>query len=266
MKVMLFIGSHPRHLYVAETLQKHGFLNAVVMEKREEFLPAPPPGLQELDRVNFIRHFADRDAAETKHFGHSRQLEMDPDAILQVDYHSLNSKQVKDWVDAIQPDIVLTYGVHKISAELLESFPAYAWNVHGGLSPWYRGNTTLFWPFYFMKPNWAGMTIHQLTSKLDAGAIIHHAVPELVRGDGLHDVACRAVKQAAEDIVMILRKLDRGESVQPVPQKSSGKLFMTEDWGPQHLRVVYNLFDNDIVDRYLDGEFGHHEPPLIKAF
>ncbi|OAS14497.1 methionyl-tRNA formyltransferase [Paenibacillus oryzisoli] len=266
MKVVLFTGSHPRHLFVAETLLRHGFLSGVVLEKREDFMPTPSSGLMEIDRMNFIRHFADRDAAETRYFGHSRQLAMEPDAMLHVDYHTLNSNEVKDWVSAIRPDVVLTYGVHKISTELLESFPEHRWNIHGGLSPWYRGNTTLFWPFYFMKPNWAGMTIHQLTAKLDGGAIVHHSVPELVRGDGLHDVACRAVKQAAEDIVMILRKLDRGESVQLLPQKSSGKLFMTEDWHPQHLRVVYNLFDNDIVDRFLDGEFGFHEPPLIKAF
>ena len=25
--------------------------------------------------------------------------------------------------------------------------------MHGGLSPRYRGSATLFWPFYFLKPN-----------------------------------------------------------------------------------------------------------------
>lgn len=94
-----------------------------------------------------------------------------------------------------QPDVVLTYGVNKIDDHVIDMLPDYAWNIHGGLSPWYRGNITLFWPFYMLRPNWAGMTIHRLTSKLDGGDIVHHSVPKLEYGDGIHDVACKAVKK-----------------------------------------------------------------------
>ena len=117
-----------------------------------------------------------------------------------------------------------------------------------------------------MQPNWAGMTIHQLTAKLDGGPVIHHSTPELVRGDGIHDVASRAVMQVADDLIRILEMIESGTAIAPQTQKSSGKLFVGEDWQPQHLRLIYNTFDNDIVDRYLDGEFGHRQPPLIKAF
>ena len=72
--------------------------------------------------------------------------------------------------------------------------------------------------------------------------------------------------QAADDLLTIIGLLEDGESIEGVPQKSSGKLFTNADWTPQHLRVVYNMFDNDIVDRYLDGEFGSSEPPLVRAF
>jgi len=95
---------------------------------------------------------------------------------------------------------------------------------------------------------------------------VHHAVPQLVRGDGIHDTACRAVVQVAEDLVAILRMVEQGATIEEVPQRSSGKLFLGEDWKPQHLRLIYNTFDNDIVDQYLDGNLGHQEPPLIKAF
>ncbi|BDG45790.1 MULTISPECIES: formyltransferase family protein [Parageobacillus] len=89
----------------------------------------------------------------------------------------------------------MTYGVNKIDDHVIDMLPDYAWNIHGGLSPWYRGNITLFWPFYMLRPNWAGMTIHRLTSKLDGGDIVHHSVPKLEYGDGIHDVACKAVKK-----------------------------------------------------------------------
>lgn len=264
MKVLFMTGSHPRHRHVASSLRDAGFLSALVIEEREEFVPSPPPGLLEKDRLLFIRHFQERETAEHRAFN-SEQVEWEI-PVYNTTPSQLNSVEVKQWVASQNPDVVITFGVHKINQDLLDEFPEYSWNIHGGLSPWYRGNITLFWPFYFLKPNWSGMTIHRLTSKLDGGGIIHHSVPKLNFGEGVHDVASNAVKQAALDIVTILHKLSKGEEVIEVPQKSSGKLFTSNDWEPQHLRVIYELFNNDIVDHYLRGELGKTEPPLIRAF
>jgi len=259
-------GSHSRHLYLADKLHRSGLLKGLVIERREAFVPWPPPGLQPMDEANFVRHFRDREHAEHRFFGPAEQFRFDGLDVCEVNPEELNGARLQAWIVAREPDFVVSYGVHKISNDMLDVFPPIAWNVHGGLSPWYRGAITLFWPFYFLKPNWAGMTIHRLTSKLDGGGIIHHSVPRLERGDGIHDTACRAVQQVAEDLVTILRLVAGGAQIAEVPQKSSGKLFLAEDWKPEHLRLIYNLFDNDIVDHFLDGKLGHHEPPLVRAF
>ncbi len=266
MNLVLLTGSHPRHLYVARRLLEAGYLKGLLVEERGQFVPSPPSGLSAQDKDNFIRHFRERAEAEERAFGRLdtgifKEIEM-----INMPPERLNSIQVEEWIVKRCADVVLSYGVHKIEKSLLDKFPQLAWNIHGGLSPWYRGNITLFWPFYFLQPNWAGMTIHELTDKIDGGAIIHHSVPELKRGDGIHDVASRAVIQAAEDLITILELVGSGREVLGVRQKTSGKLFTGVDWRPQHLRLIYNYFNNDIVDRYLDGELGHTEPPLVKAF
>lgn len=263
MRVILLTGSHPRHLFLAKKLQEANFLSGLLIESRGNLIPQPPANLSTIDRQNFIRHFKDRAEAEQRFFGRMTKETFAGLSIREVSVSQLNSVETKDWIVSNKPDVVLSYGVHKLENELLEQFPEHAWNIHGGLSPWYRGNITLFWPFYFLKPNWAGMTIHCLTSKLDGGPIIHHSRPQLHRGDGIHDVACRAVVQVANDLVKILAKLKNGETIEAKKQPTSGKLFVGSDWKPQHLRLIYNYFDNDIVDRYLDGELGHEEPPLI---
>ncbi|MNW42974.1 Bifunctional polymyxin resistance protein ArnA [compost metagenome] len=264
LKVLFMTGSHLRHRYVANCLKDAGLLSALVIEQREEFVPSPPQGIQEEDRLLFIRHFKEREEAELRAFGDEPVEWGVP--VLEVNPSELNSSATKEWIEQQQPDVVISYGVHKINQDILDIFPTYAWNIHGGLSPWYRGNITLFWPFYFLHPNWAGMTIHRLTSKLDGGGIIHHSVPELQFGDGIHDVACNAVKQAAADILVLLQKISNGKKIVEAPQKSSGKLFTSNDWEPHHLRVIYKLFNNDIVDCYLRGELGKTEPPLVRAF
>lgn len=264
MKVLLLTGSHPRHLYVVNKLAQLGVVAAHIMEKRGAFVPQPPTNLDEIDRKNFIRHFADRDEAEHRHFTGNDTVNVEVPT-LEVSRVSLNSIETIEWVCSQSFDLAISYGVHMLSKELLEVMPEHSWNIHGGLSPWYKGNTTLFWPFFMLRPNWAGMTIHRLSARLDAGDIVHHAVPELADGDGLHDVACKAVAQAAEDLVQIIQTIPLKE-IQYTPQKGNGKLWVGTDWMPQHLRFVYNTYQNDIVDQFLDGKLPKIEPPLISAF
>lgn len=264
MKILLLTGSHPRHLYIVNKLAELGIVAAHVMEIRESFVPQPPANLEEIDRNNFIRHFKDRDEAENRHFYGHTQVHRDIPT-LQVSLQELNSEDTISWIKEQQFDIAISYGVHKLNNELLEVLGDHAWNIHGGLSPWYKGNTTLFWPFYMLRPNWAGMTIHRLSARLDAGDIVHHAVPTLEYGDGLHDVACKAVKQVALDLGKILTTIPLDE-IQYSPQKGNGKLWVGTDWMPQHLRFVYNTYNNDIVDQFLDGKLPKFDPPIISAF
>jgi len=264
MKIVLLTGSHPRHFYVANQLIELGCVVGHVIEKRESFTPKPPTGLEERDRLNFIRHFEDRDTSEHFFFkGNDTINQAVP--TLNVTKEALNDMNTIQWIQSLDADLLISYGVHKLSSELLAAGPQYAWNIHGGLSPWYRGNTTLFWPFYMQRPNWAGMTIHQLTSKLDAGDIVHHSVPTLSHGDGIHDVASKAVIQVAADLKNILTTFKLTD-IKYSKQVSAGKLYTSADWNPQHLRVIYQLFNNDIVDHYLDGKLPNIKPQLVNIF
>ncbi len=38
------------------------------------------------------------------------------------------------------------------------------------------------------------------------------------------------------------------------------------DWGPEPLPLIYELYGNGFVDRYLDGCFRRREPKLIRQF
>ena len=99
----------------------------------------------------------------------------------------------------------MSYGCGILSDEILAAVQGQSWNIHGGLSPWYKGGVTLFWPSYMLQPQMTGMTIHELTSNLDAGDIIHQCTADLVRGDGIHDLACRAVEKVGIEIIQLIR-------------------------------------------------------------
>ena len=47
--------------------------------------------------------------------------------------------------DDFKPDFLLSNGCHLISNEILNITKICNWNIHGGLSPWYKGGATHFW-------------------------------------------------------------------------------------------------------------------------
>lgn len=238
----------------------------IVCMRREEILPSPPEGTRMHDAENFRRHFQDRLAAEQKYFGAAvadRVFDRVPTHY--CDFDTLNSPQTAAFVSACQPDVVVVFGVTLIKEPVLSVLPADRINLHLGLSPWYRGAATLFWPFYNMQPQYSGATIHQIVPKADAGAIIHQTLPTLERGDGIHDVSCKVVIQSATDMVALFREREqRGHFVEET-QRSSGRLYMQKDFKPEHLRVIYDLFQNDMVDAYLRGEISQEQPPIISG-
>ena len=265
MKIVFLTGNQPRHLYLARSLADAGLLSRLVMEEREEFVPDPPVDLEaSLSRL-WRRHFEGRADAEARHFGQPA-VDLDTSSCLKVQRESLNEPHVAEFVKNAGADLAISYGVHFLKRETLDQFPDTRWNLHGGLSPWYRGVITLFWPSYMLEPQMTGMTVHQLTQALDGGPVVHHVPAPLVRGDGVHDLACRAVKAAAQELPELAKRLQAGTLKEPERQKNSGKLWLSRDWRPEHLLLVYEMFGDRVVDAYLDGKLEQREPTLVRQF
>lgn len=233
------------------------------MQVREGIIPQPPDGIPNQDRENFIRHFRNRDLAEEKYFG----VQLPPDfPLLEVGKGALNEQESVGFVKDIDPDLVLIFGSGLVKDPLFSALPEDKINLHLGLSPRYRGAATLFWPFYFMEPTYAGTTFHYIVSEPDAGEIIHQVVPPLDPEDGIHDVACKAVIQSTQDAIKLM-EIYQSEGVwKRHKQRSTGKNFLSSDFKPEHLRVIYNVFDDDMVKRYLEGTLISKQPQLFYQF
>lgn len=263
MRIMWIGGSHPRHLYYINTVAAAFPLAGAIVETRENLIPQPAARLAERDRANFVRHFENRAKAEAKYFGDQALPDCDR---LEVNDDSLNSSRSVDFLESIDPDIVLIFGCGLIKDPLYSSLPKDSINLHLGLSPRYRGAATLFWPFYFMEPSYAGTTFHYIVAEPDAGDVIHQVTPELAVGDGVHDVACKAVVASAEAAVELLRIYQDSGGWQVHKQKGTGKNFLASDFKAEHLRVLYDVYDDDMVDHYLAGRLPSKDPFVFRQF
>jgi hypothetical protein len=265
--VLLIVGSHPRHRLLARRVSEIGCLAGLVIEQREAHVPEAPPGLSSATAALFRHHFAQREAAERKHFGDGEPDKSWNVPVLHVTERGLNSDETRDFIRGIDPTLMLSYGCHKIVAETRAAARGLRWNIHGGLSPWYRGVATHFWPSYLLEPQMTGMTVHELTDELDGGAIVHQCAAPLMSGDGLHDLACRAVAAISEELPSLVGLALQPERLKPpVPQRVSGRIWRTVDWSPAHLHLIYDVYQDRIVDQYLEGHLTAALPSLVRQF
>lgn len=266
MKILILSGSHPRHQYVSNEIARLGFETFQIRMIREPLDITPPMGISIEDKINFNRHFNDRSAAELQSFGNSNNISKHlRSRNIEVSEGELNSNSVVAYVTKFNPDACIIFGTKLIERPLISSLPKNTFNLHLGLSPWYRGAATLFWPFYLLEPQFAGITIHKITDKPDAGAIYHQAVPVLSRGQGIHDVAIQAVKASIEPLNKLFNTLCTNSELEGILPNTAGRIWRNKDFRPEHLRLIYNEFNNQIVDKFLDGELGSNLPKLISV-
>ena len=261
MRVLWIGGSHARHLFVVNKIQESFEVCGTIVHIRENMIPTPPEDIDDHDRQNFIRHFDNRELAEKKYFG---QQEFPKCPNLEVDPKTLSSPESVEFVKSLDPDVVLIFGSGMIRDPLFSALPRHTLNLHLGISPRYRGAATLFWPFYFMEPAYAGSTFHSIVAAPDAGDIVHQVLPQTVPSDHIHDVACKTVVSSAEEAVNLLSVLEEQGRWKGHKQKGSGKNFLASDFRPEHLRVIYDNFNDDMVKQYFDGSLKSRNPKLVR--
>ena len=255
-KILIFSGTHPRHLFVNSALLKFKDFNCkVVVMKRENLMPVIKKLKNLNDQKNLIKHFKTREIKEKKYFGNFNFKKV----FKNINYHTchsntLNSNLTFNFVKKFNPDFTFIFGVDLIKEPILKLINNKNLNLHLGLSPWYKGSATLFWPFYFLEPNLSGSTFHEINNYIDEGPILHHSVAKLKLGQGIHDVANEIINSSKKDLIKIFTKFRDGKKFKFYEQKKGGKTFYTRSFKPYHLRVIYNLFNNKIVDFYLKNK------------
>lgn len=106
---------------------------------------------------------------------------------------SHNSGECLAILEQEKPSVIVVYGTRIIKPHIFEKSSLITLNMHTGLSPYYRGDSTLFWPVYFNEPEKLGVTVHQLVESVDGGAIAATAPVQYTPGDTEADLFAKGV-------------------------------------------------------------------------
>ncbi|RZT09244.1 methionyl-tRNA formyltransferase [Duganella sp. CF402] len=148
-------------------------------------------------------------------------------------------------VQAARPDLMFSfYYRHMLPAELLAVAPAF--NMHGSLLPEFRGRAPVNWAVLH-GATVTGATLHEMTVKPDAGAIVSQMEVPILPDDTAHEVFGKVQVAAEQALWRVLPSLLDGTAVRLHNDLSKGGYFGGRkpedgriDWS-QPAQQVYNL-------------------------
>jgi methionyl-tRNA formyltransferase len=126
-------------------------------------------------------------------------------------------------IKAAQPDLMFSfYYRHMLPAEILAIAPAY--NMHGSLLPQYRGRAPVNWAVLHGALE-TGATLHEMTVKPDAGAIVHQTAVPILPDDTAFEVFGKVTVAAEQTLWQILPRLLAGTAPRTANDLKQGGYF-----------------------------------------
>ena len=242
LRLMILCGRSARHLHVANTLCRAGEALAIVQETGGEWNLKKT--LKKLRPDNLFRKawrwLRDRRRytgnPEAKFFfPHGEPRLAHPELVREVPH--INHPEVAKLARELKPDLICVFGTSLIRGDLLKEGRLGIINLHGGLSPEYRGADCTFWALYNGEPEKIGCTLHYIDAGIDTGRLIAHISPEVREGDSELELFWRAVRDSAEVYAEAVARLAQGEHL-GVVQPGKGRLYQVRDRGLRHERAL----------------------------
>jgi len=200
--ITIFTGQHPRHLSLIQRLASIADTVYVVHEVSGSLIPSK-------DRSEVMRqYFKGVASAERKYFGEV-QFTLPNVRTISILSGDASGLELSVYGDALSAEAFVVFGASFLKGpigQFLEDHRAI--NCHVGMSPYYRGAATTFWAVY--DGNWKlnGATLHHLTSRLDGGDIICHALPTEDDVENGFEFTMKTVKAAHDALIEILSNGD----------------------------------------------------------
>ncbi len=251
LSVMVLCGRAPRHLYVANRLCGATRVVAIVQEAGSHWTYKKILKLLRPDNLwrKVWRWLRDRKryagGGEGKFFFGDAEPRLDrPELITEVPH--INHPSVIELADRLRPDVIAVFGTSLIKGALLTRGSLGIVNLHGGLSPEYRGADCTFWALYNGEPEKIGCTLHFIDAGIDTGKLLAHICPEVHEGDNELTLFWRAVRDSAEVYVEAIGRLARNEAL-GAPQSGKGKLYQVKDRGWHHEQHLAQGLHNGLL-------------------
>lgn len=220
---------------------------------------------RESDESVRIDHLERRIRSEHDYFGAATDIVPDQSNPVEIPGGAINEEKYYEKITDLDPDLLVAYGCSLIKDPLLSEYEGQFLNVHLGLSPYYRGTGTNFWPLVNGEPEYVGATFMYIDEGVDTGEIIHQLRARVHPNDGPHDIGNRLIADVGRLYPELVWRFDDLHSVEQPPEPDEEHYYRSSDYNPDATAQLYENFENGLVEEYL-----HHrdervaEVPIVK--
>ncbi len=124
-------------------------------------------------------------------------------------------------------------------------------NIHLGLSPYYRGAGTNFWPIVNDEFSFIGTTYMHIDEGVDTGEIIHQIRARIYPFDNIHSIGNRLIRDSIKVCSKLIKNYDKVNSV--ITKKSTyseERVYKKKDFSEESIKLAnHNLYQR--IKEYL---------------
>ena len=249
MKIVILTSNGLRHKFLANKLSSYVDDTLVISEcKSNNLAPTDSKNISDIDK-----HFQLRDETEKSFFPNN---DFFISKTLPIIYKELNFNYVYQIIKQFKPDFMIVFGSYIVKEPLISLLPrGCIINLHLGISPYYRGSGTNFWPFVNDELEYVGSTILHLDSGIDTGDIICHIRPIINVGDNVHTLGCKIIESSVTSLIKIMKLFDEGKKLNRVKQWNvKERYYKTKDFDENALLKYKDNLENNMIENYLKQE------------
>ena len=203
------------------------------------------------------RYWAEKKQVEQLYFGESAAGGSDDIAanlLFRVsDSGRINNSEYVNKIKQYEPDVILVMGTSLVSRKVIDSSRVASLNIHTGMSPYYRGSNTNFWPLVQGKPEYCGVTVHGLTTGIDSGGIVVQARPEITPDDTFFSINCKCIRLGIDAVISSVNNLE-SKPLEFVPQWTRGRLYLGRELNAKWINKYYERVEAGMLPKYVERE------------
>ena len=255
-KIILMTGSELRHEFFRKfiSIQKNiKVLSSYCESSRGDLSEV----IQRQSKTNELRknHLYEREFYEKDFFKVFCDSIEDKSNPIFIDRGEINNHETVTRIIDLDPDIILSYGCSIIRSELLEFFSGRFINIHLGLSPYYRGSGTNFWPFVNNELQFIGTTFMHIDKGVDTGEIIHQIRGKIYINDNIHQIGNRLIKDSIAECAKIIVSFDQLEKMNNFKINSNEeRYYKKKDFTEESLEIAYKNLSEGAILKYLQNK------------
>ena len=178
----------------------------------------------------------------------------------------INNQDHVSQITQLNPDVIISYGCSIIRSELIHVFKGRFINIHLGLSPYYRGSGTNFWPFVNNELQFIGATFMYIDQGVDTGEIIHQIRANISYNDSIHQIGNRLIRDTFSECVKLIRSSTELARMNQLKIDSIDvRYYRNKDFTEESLAQAHkNILDGMIVDYLKNKSYLENKFPIIK--